>query len=78
MGVHDLQNDDFAYDIEEIVIHSKYKNKKLHYDIGLIRLAQNVDFSSDRVQMVCLMNQKIPMRKNDRYSVTGWGYTSMK
>uniref|UniRef100_A0A182WMK6 CLIP domain-containing serine protease n=1 Tax=Anopheles minimus TaxID=112268 RepID=A0A182WMK6_9DIPT len=63
-------------DIESMVVHKNYNRPiKFRHDIGLIRLAQAVEFT-DSIKPICLpVNEAVRRRTLDRYIITGWGTT---
>ncbi|XP_032514730.2 trypsin-7-like isoform X1 [Danaus plexippus] len=58
--------------ILRIIIHPLYSPPKKYYDIALVELASELDFSSN-VQPVCLWNNFDTSKLGSKVSSTGWG-----
>ncbi|XP_055842878.1 serine protease persephone-like [Episyrphus balteatus] len=63
--------------IENITIHRLYNPRIRHHDIALIRLNQDVEFSSF-VRPACLHQDTQDLDSNTRLVVCGWGVTDVQ
>uniref|UniRef100_A0A182RQF3 CLIP domain-containing serine protease n=1 Tax=Anopheles funestus TaxID=62324 RepID=A0A182RQF3_ANOFN len=63
-------------DIESTVVHKNYNRPiKFRHDIGLIRMAQEVEFT-DSIKPICLpVNEAVRRKVLTKYIITGWGTT---
>ena len=67
-------------EIEEIIKHPKYKKGTSYYDMALIKLTQDLEFS-DSISPICipeLATQDANHRAHDATTLTGWGATESK
>lgn len=62
--------------VESVIPHPNYKGQK-QYDIGLVRLAEDIQFN-DYVQPICLPTSNITVSDGDALLVAGWGNTDAK
>lgn len=62
--------------IEEQIHHESYNTPRYANDIGLLRLATDIDFSGEYVKPICLPMTNALVRQNFSYLiVSGWGTT---
>lgn len=62
------------FDIEQIIPHPEYRKHYIGYDIGLIKLNQNVEFKK-HIQAICLPITSFSLTVHERYLIAGWGTT---
>ncbi|KAJ8673963.1 hypothetical protein QAD02_005225 [Eretmocerus hayati] len=63
------------FGIERVQSHSEYSSKKLHNDIALIRVDQNIDFRPINVKPICLPIGPASKITSKKLVATGWGIT---
>uniref|UniRef100_A0A182MDE7 CLIP domain-containing serine protease n=1 Tax=Anopheles culicifacies TaxID=139723 RepID=A0A182MDE7_9DIPT len=75
-GERECADPAIEYDIETMVVHKNYNRPiKFRHDIGLIRLAREVEFT-DSIKPICLpVNDAVRRKELTRYIITGWGTT---
>ncbi|KAL7031297.1 hypothetical protein ACKWTF_006955 [Chironomus riparius] len=63
-------------DIESLIPHSRYNNPKHSNDIGLVRMAQNVEFKRGSIIPICLpINNEMQQTLTNKSTVAGFGFT---
>lgn len=61
--------------IEKVDPHPDFSTQKLHNDIALIRLRQNIDFRPQNVKPICLPIGSAAKITSKKLMATGWGIT---
>ncbi|XP_055975562.1 transmembrane protease serine 3 isoform X1 [Sorex fumeus] len=74
VGLVSLDSPAPSHPVEKIIYHSKYKPKKLGYDIALLKLAGPLAFSA-MIQPVCLPNAEEDFPEGTLCWTSGWGAT---
>uniref|UniRef100_A0A4Y0BFK3 CLIP domain-containing serine protease n=1 Tax=Anopheles funestus TaxID=62324 RepID=A0A4Y0BFK3_ANOFN len=78
-GETDCADPAIDVDIESTVVHKNYNRPiKFRHDIGLIRMAQEVEFT-DSINPICLpVNEALRRKVLNKYILTGWGTTEQQ
>ncbi|KAL5279385.1 hypothetical protein ACFFRR_003783 [Megaselia abdita] len=77
MGVKKCAPTPLDLEIEEKIVHPEYKQKRVVYDIGLLRLKSPVTLDRTYVNTICLPTTETLQKQDteDRFLVAGWGKT---
>lgn len=76
VGTDLIDNGGELYDIEKIIIHEKYSNTTMNYDICLIKLAKPLKFGR-KVAAINLPDHTVKLPSNAMLNITGWGSTGV-
>ncbi|KAH8347807.1 hypothetical protein KR084_001164 [Drosophila pseudotakahashii] len=60
--------------IDRKIAHSQFEGRNSKYDIGLLRMAQQVSYS-DYIRPICLLVNEEVKRTSPLFKLTGWGET---
>ncbi|XP_014469964.1 PREDICTED: chymotrypsin-2-like [Dinoponera quadriceps] len=71
-GTTTLNSGGVLYDIEDMYYHEKYDPQNVGYDIGLIKLAKDIEFN-DVQKPVPLPSCDAPIPQGKRVSIVAWG-----
>ncbi|XP_045501829.1 chymotrypsin-2-like [Colias croceus] len=70
VGSNKIVGDGQIYDVEEVIIHEDYDDKKIKNDIALIKVSTDIEFS-DKVQPIALPTKNTKPGAN--VLLSGWG-----
>ncbi|XP_037714128.1 melanization protease 1-like [Drosophila subpulchrella] len=70
----DISENTYEVNIDRNISHPQFASELRKYDIALLRMAQEVEFS-DYVRPICLLVNQKEERVYPSYKLTGWGST---
>ncbi|XP_054166555.1 plasma kallikrein-like [Oppia nitens] len=79
LGAHDRTNSGQWYNVSKIIVHRKYNETTMQYDIALFKLKEPINFiaSNHTMAPLCLADDSMNTEtfKNDLSVCVGWGAT---